>query len=264
MKSKPPPWNVSRAYVSDDWDFMWKQGFFALSPLDNLAVKNIAGFPRPTATSTGIASVGSEVGSVLEFPNAGTNPPEDFYAFSGLPTTNADIVPHTAFAVWKGTTNRTHDVWGSGGDGDGWNMRGGTSDFTVLHGGVVGFAGIGTFVIGDFFAQCYSYDQITMRHLVRNMSTGKLASQEVAETRNIRTSVQPQIGARGNFEVLQGEGAIVGWKPGALSIPQMRKWANDPFAFITYAARRAAKAPAAAVASLLFYHRLSRFPQLRM
>lgn len=189
-----------------------------------------------TVNGSGSTWVDSPYGPAMRFANP-ASPPTDQITFSSTyPQASTNMVPWSLAALWKpSNTTASHTPWavgapssGIGGTG-GASLYGTSSGFQIVHYSVAAFATIGTVVANTWFLQLYSYDLVRLRHLVLNLSSGAIASQDIAETNALSGSgMTPRIGLTHNFDYLQGDVAGVAWVRGAWTLKEMELLARDP------------------------------------
>jgi hypothetical protein len=114
-------------------------------------------------------------------------------------------------------------------NGNGVFMRGSSSGFIITHGGVMSSAAIGStlYAVNNLYLQLYSYDQVTLNHMIVNLTTGKSASQSVAETGALATANGPRVAVKGASEALQGNVFGVAWVRGAWTMNEMEILARN-------------------------------------
>lgn len=208
-----------------------------------------------------------EVGTVLwkqtpfgpgaHFTNSTLASPTDYLRFRGTyPNNNATAVPHSLAVLWQprglsfAAIPFTLGSDAIGSRSVGLSGEASTPGFKVTHFGVVGFTGIGPSAVANrYYLQMYSYDQVTVNHMVVDLTTGAVSSQAIAETRAINAfSPGPLVGFLGPNEALQGVVAGAAWVRGAWTLDEMELIAGDPVGLWTPYRRkhRVAYAPTSA------------------
>lgn len=207
-------------------------------PLLVVPFLNFGGRPLETARrrATVVNGTGnwvdSPVGSGMNFPNPSVGSPTDFLSFaSAYPSTSATMVPHSMAVLWSPTVSaNTHFPFMTASNGNGVWLQASSSGFGVVHGAVIGFSAIGStlYAVNNIYLQLYSYDQVTMNHMIVNVTTNKSASQSVAETGALSASNGPRVGVKGVSEALEGTVFGVAWVRGAWTINEMEILARNP------------------------------------
>lgn len=232
---KGPPWNWTPAGLSPEIARLVARpilvvpfGGFGNAPLEHAK--------KQSAIVNGtVASVKTPYGPGVSFIQTTIVSPTDFLSFRGTyPSTNATAVPHSIAVLYSPRVSGLHVPFSLGTSASNRSVGivcdFGGNNFQVVHYGIIGFSAIGaTPVAGRYYLQLYSYDQVTMNHLVVDLNTGAVASQSVAETRAIvNASPGPIIGLTGSNEALRGSVVGFAWVRGAWTIKEMEILARNP------------------------------------
>jgi hypothetical protein len=191
--------------------------------------------PTQTGTPTWAKTT---LGLGAAFANPSISAPTDYYLYpsSSYPANSAAALPHSIAILWQraNTTNNGYPFLISSG-GSGVFFTGDSSGFSVVHGGVIGFTALTTFAsaANNLYLQLYSYDLVTMNHLVYDTVRGRTMSQAIAETRALSGSLSPAVAFKGSNEALQGVVAGVAWVRGAWTMAEMLLLAQMPTAIWT-------------------------------
>jgi hypothetical protein len=231
---KPPkgqPWNWTPAGLRPEIARLVARPILVL-PLLNVGSRPLeAARKRASVVNGSVVWVSSPLGPGMRFPNPSVGAPTDFLSFpSGYPATSADTVPHSIAVLWQPTVSaNTHFPFMTASNGNGVFMRGSSSGFIITHGGVMSSAAIGStlYAVNNLYLQLYSYDQVTLNHMIVNLTTGKSASQSVAETGPLATANGPRVAVKGASEALQGNVFGVAWVRGAWTLNEMEILARN-------------------------------------